>query len=160
MSHTVKRRIGKVVSPFVIALLKAHTVITGTQRSRIIVINESNEVLLVRGFIGPNWSLPGGGIEKGELPVAAARRELYEETGIKLRDYPVHSAGVLSGEASPVNYVAHIFTVSIMKAELPKKQYNMHEIIELGWFTFDNLPTDLSSIVLPSLELLSKKQSI
>ena len=31
----------------------------------------------------PFWQMPQGGITKGELPAAAARRELYEETGTR-----------------------------------------------------------------------------
>jgi putative (di)nucleoside polyphosphate hydrolase len=31
----------------------------------------------------PAWQMPQGGIDKGEEPIAAAWRELYEETGVK-----------------------------------------------------------------------------
>lgn len=37
------------------------------------------------------WQMPQGGIDAGEAPLAAARRELYEETGI--------TSAVLLGEA-------------------------------------------------------------
>lgn len=37
---------------------------------------ESNEAS------GKRWQLPQGGIDKGEEPLAAAKRELWEETGI------------------------------------------------------------------------------
>lgn len=30
-----------------------------------------------------SWEIPGGGIDRGETPVKAALRELYEETGIR-----------------------------------------------------------------------------
>src|SRR5207244_10019846 len=32
--------------------------------------------------VGEWWELPGGGLAPGEIPSRAARRELYEETGI------------------------------------------------------------------------------
>ena len=156
MSPRVRRRLGKIVSPFVITALKLHTAVTGTQRSRVIVHNDHGQILLVRGFIGANWSLPGGGIEKGETPLQAAGRELFEETGIKLDIARLELAGAIEGEHSPVNYVAHIFTVSVKSSELPAEQHNRQEIIDIEWHDPALLPEDLSSIVIPSLRLLSK----
>jgi 8-oxo-dGTP diphosphatase len=39
------------------------------------------EVLLIKRRDTPVWVLPGGGIEPGESPEAAAIREFFEETG-------------------------------------------------------------------------------
>ncbi len=61
---------------------------------RILVIDESDRVLLIREYFGavkdpngpthdgPIWVLPGGGVEPGESPEQASTRELWEETGI------------------------------------------------------------------------------
>jgi 8-oxo-dGTP pyrophosphatase MutT (NUDIX family) len=46
-----------------------------------IVINKRGLVLVVSQH-GTSWSLPKGHIEAGEDRMAAARREIYEETGI------------------------------------------------------------------------------
>ena len=55
---------------------------------RLIVLNDRNEVLLLRleGAGGPFWMTPGGGLEPGESYEQAARRELKEETGIELTE--------------------------------------------------------------------------
>ncbi|MFZ2349455.1 MAG: NUDIX hydrolase, partial [Candidatus Bipolaricaulis anaerobius] len=46
-------------------------------------------VLLVRqqreGAAGPLWEIPAGVLERGERPLAAAKRELLEETGLTAR---------------------------------------------------------------------------
>lgn len=59
------------------------------------IIRRDGEILLVRESLGVEgemlWSLPGGGVEDGELLHEALRRELKEETGLVVGD-PVRTA--------------------------------------------------------------------
>ncbi len=53
---------------------------------RVIILDEENRVLMVRQFHEGRsfWLVPGGGIEAGETSVAAAEREVMEETGLEV----------------------------------------------------------------------------
>lgn len=48
-----------------------------------VIVRRDDCVLVVRDRGRPTYALPGGGIEGGELPIVAAARELYEETGLE-----------------------------------------------------------------------------
>jgi 8-oxo-dGTP diphosphatase len=51
------------------------------QGSAAICVNEKQEILIVRS-VGTNyWSVPSGGIERGESPEECCIREVKEETG-------------------------------------------------------------------------------
>ncbi len=48
---------------------------------------QDNVILMVRHVEASRsyWTLPGGGIEAGETPAEAAVREVWEETGLRVR---------------------------------------------------------------------------
>ncbi|MFI1092210.1 NUDIX hydrolase [Streptomyces sp. NPDC020917] len=63
---------------------------------RALVLDEDERLLLCRFvFAKPSgpivvWAAPGGGVEPGETPLAALRRELDEEVGLALDGTPPH----------------------------------------------------------------------
>lgn len=66
---------------------------------RALILADGDRVLLCR-FSFPHpavptgatvvWAAPGGGVERGELPLEALRRELHEETGLVVDTDPPH----------------------------------------------------------------------
>jgi 8-oxo-dGTP diphosphatase len=81
------------------------------------VLLKGDEVLLVKRGQPPGvgqWSLPGGAQALGETAEACARRELYEETGLR---------------AGPVHLVAHVD--SIHHDDAGRLQYH-YTILDFG----------------------------
>ncbi len=65
-----------------------------------VVLNSRGEVLVVSQY-GTSWSLPKGHLDPGEDNLEAAKREIYEESGVKdltlikeLGSYKRHRMGV------------------------------------------------------------------
>lgn len=54
---------------------------------RVIILNEENKMIMVKQHHEGKdiWMVPGGGIEDGESSFEAAEREVFEETGIKVK---------------------------------------------------------------------------
>lgn len=63
-------------------------------------------VLLIERRDTGLWALPGGFVDEGETPLAAARREAGEEARIDLSDYPA-SRQVYSGPLADLRVTAH-----------------------------------------------------
>lgn len=52
------------------------------------------------------WRLPGGGVELGEFPIVAAGRELFEETGLTVRE--VRHVGVIKKHSRDPDINEHL----------------------------------------------------
>ncbi len=73
---------------------------------RAIVQDDKGRYLVVRQSYTKGWIFPGGGVERGEDPVSAVRREVMEETGIRLNG-DLGLFGLYSNHANyPGDYVA------------------------------------------------------
>jgi ADP-ribose pyrophosphatase YjhB (NUDIX family) len=104
----------------------------------VIITNLGGDVLLLKHSYGPVvWSLPGGGLGRGEDPADAARREVSEELGVDLAriDFVSTLEEVLSG--SP--HTAHIFTAVCDRQPRPDRR----EVIEARFFPSHSLPEPL-----------------
>ena len=94
------------------------------------VHDPAGRVLLVREAKPVNrgrWNLPGGHVDHGETPAAAARREAAEETGL---DLPLAGlVGVYTGAQS----VRFVFRAEAGAAATPRAG---DEILDVRWATW------------------------
>ncbi len=110
-----------------------------TLGARVLVIDTQSRVLLVRPTYVNGWTLPGGGVDKGETLRQAAIRELKEEAAVLPLD-ELFFHGMFSNEAVfPGDHVA-CFVLRKFKQEVFKPNF---EISAAQFFAVDALPFDV-----------------
>jgi 8-oxo-dGTP diphosphatase len=90
-----------------------------------VAVYVGSALLVVRSSYRPGWSLPGGGIERGETPEEAARRELAEEIGLVAAR--LSPAGIICGDWDGRRDRVHVFELRL--AHLPALHLDNREII-------------------------------
>jgi 8-oxo-dGTP pyrophosphatase MutT (NUDIX family) len=106
---------------------------------RAIVVNDQDEILLVRHRYEPGWQLPGGGVENGESALEALRRELMEEAGVKMRGSGEFLGSFFNADVSRRD---HVLVYLVREFELAAGENISPEIGEYGFFPRLELPED------------------
>lgn len=107
-----------------------------------LVTDGSGRFLLQRRSDDGTWGILGGGLEIGETVEQAAIREVYEESGFKVRLVRLLSVAV--GRESVVQYPngdqlafwGFLFLAEIVGGSSAAGD---HETLELGWFSLDEI---------------------
>ena len=103
---------------------------------RAIVVNDENEILLVRHRYQKGWFLPGGGVRRRELAAGAIRREVREETGLS----NLRIEGCLGTYHSRREYKHDVIEVFVCRTSAALTPRRVLEIQEARFFTIANMP--------------------
>lgn len=115
-----------------------------------VVIDESDRMLLAHWNEGPGaaWTLPGGGLEPGEHPEDAVRREVREETGLRVAVGDVLGVDSqviplrrrLSADATaPLHALRIVYRARVVGGTLANEIDGTTD--EAGWFPLADVPS-------------------
>lgn len=121
---------------------------------RALVIKEG-KILLVKHTYAEGWYTIGGGIEKGETPLEAIKRELMEEVGLQLEEVP-QLFGVYYNDFQKRGDYVILYLV---------KSFTMHttnslEIERWAWYPLQDLPRDITPATRRRIEEFIGKRAI
>lgn len=121
------------IKNFVLSCLPLRTI-----GARALVL-QNDKVLLVKHSYTPGWYTIGGGVKRGETPVQAVQRELFEEVGIKCLEEPRLFNVYHNSREKRDDYI-----VFYLIENFAKEKVSSAEILEEQWFELHNLPVDIS----------------
>lgn len=112
-----------------------------------VITDDDDRVLLARWTEGRRvaWTMPGGGLEAGEDPEDAVRREVREETGYSadsLELLGIHSRVIPAGRRThkadaPLHTLRIVYRAEITGGRLRFEENGSTDMA--GWFSLDEL---------------------
>ncbi|MGD6845388.1 NUDIX hydrolase [Bacillus infantis] len=113
----------------------------------VIILDQNNKLLLQLRKDNNCWGLTGGSLEPGESLEEAAKREMYEETGLAAKNLKLFN--VFSGEefyyklphGDEVYNVTATYICNDFDGEL---RMDHEEVVNLAFFDLDQIPSNIS----------------
>ncbi len=107
------------------------------------VFDEQGRVLLTKRMDNGQWCLPGGGVDSGESVAEACEREIWEETGLRVRAkrlvgvYSHADMLVVYPDGNQVQIVSLHFEVEVLDGQ-PSLS---NETTDFGYFSLEEIET-------------------
>lgn len=109
-----------------------------TVGSRALLLFE-DKILLVKNLNLPYWTMPGGGVARGETPQQCLKREIWEELAVSIENTEYELGTYRSSKEGKRDEI-HVFVVRLLSAKFEKQW----ELADAKWFPLNELPTDMS----------------
>lgn len=112
-------------------------------RTRVnVVLVVGTEILFVKNWLGPNdWTLPGGGIDKGEQPIQAGLRELKEELGLAIQSAKLADQEIIHEKKWGLKLRGYYIIIKL--DEKPEINPN-HELTAVEWKNIHDVDLPIS----------------
>ncbi|MBI5933788.1 MAG: NUDIX domain-containing protein [Chloroflexi bacterium] len=125
----------------------------------ILVVDESDRLLMLKRSDSGCWGLPGGATEPGEVVEEAAKRETREEVGIEVGE--MNLFGVFSGPELFYKYPNgdEVYNVTIVYlSRIWHGQMTLNEEhTAWNWFAAPEIPEDVSPPIKPVIEQFKRQ---
>ena len=101
------------------------------------IIEKDNKILMVKEAKNKcygKWNVPAGHLEDGETIFEGAIREIFEETGCKVRLKKM--LPIMSGEIENTKFMIITFTTELLEEKI---SFNKEEILDVYWISKEEL---------------------
>ena len=101
------------------------------------IIEKDNKILMVKEAKNKcygKWNVPAGHLEDGETIFEGAIREIFKETGCKVRLKKM--LPIMSGEIENTKFMIITFTTELLEEKI---SFNKEEILDVNWISKEEL---------------------